>query len=220
VVREVPEDPDVLKKSEESADALALPTTRFTLFRPLWIFVVSVALVALFWCSTADFFDTPTDVYRARQSYFSSKKHFFNDQSAWSSEWITMKRSIKNSLENGREHEIPLLLESVTPQLILAFLNDEIGVDEARLNAISIMPKRCGSTFMVMVSKPEPTIWPFSAMLTLEIECHISLKGVSLVCTRLRRGSQELSPNLTWAYFGSDLELLKRFSAITIKTPG
>ncbi len=198
---------------------LNLPNTRTIFFHPISFLIIGSILLALFWCAKADFFDTPTEVQEARESYFAVKQQFYSDHLSWSAEWANTKRKIQECLAKEESQELSSLLDTITPQLLLAFLTDELGIDEARLDAVSVMPKQCGSTFTVMVSKPEPTVWPFTAMLTLEIECQIARSRVTLVCTRLRRGAQELSPKLTWAYFGSDLEPLKRFQSISITTP-
>lgn len=214
-------------------EALALPLHRksscLTCIR--WKVVLFVAAIlismATVWMSSSTLFDIPRDIRMDRKNYSSAKQRFLEDPHYWYCQWVQFEYSIRQALRQGKEQEIPSILLRVTPQALIAFLVNQTDARIERLRGVATLPKVMGSSFVISLSKPEADAWPFIVMLSAELKVTFDSEGPILTVSRLRRGSQELPPNLTWAYFRPELERMKGLSkqAITsragsIRDPG
>ncbi len=188
-----------------TASCLAL--VRWKTFFLLLSFVLSVLVL---WIATADLFDVPRDVRKDRQMYAIARRQYLDNPHYWYSQYLQLEHALKRAVHENREHEVPTILQQITPQALIALLANHSKMNVEGLKSFAIIPKISGSSFVIDASKPEPDIWPFKVMLSIELQVSFSQEGASVLVSRLRRGSQELSPALSWAYFGAELENLKR----------
>ncbi len=99
-------------------------------------------------------------------------------------------------------------------EVLLAFMVNSLGFMPDKLESFTILPRDNATTFSILISKYEARAWPLSILLSLQMD--VRLKGDTFITnfTRLRRGSQDLSLGLAWAYFGSEIEKLKKLETL------
>lgn len=187
-------------------------------WKTFFLLLSTVLTLLILWMATSELFDIPRDVRKDRQIYSIARKQYLDNPHYWYSQYLQLDNAIRNAIKESREQDLPTILQQATPQTIIALLVNHIELKPERLKTFAIIPKISGSTFVLAASKPEPNIWPFKVMLSMELYITITSRGSSIVVTRLRRGSQELSPSLSWAYFGAELERLKELPLVTIRT--
>ncbi len=200
---------------QSSRTATCLSLVRWKTFFLLLSFVLSILIL---WVATSDLFDVPRDVRKDRQLYSIARQQYLNNPHYWYSQYLQLEHSLKRAVQENREQDIPTLLQEITPQALIAFLVNHSKIKVEELKSVAIIPKISGSSFVIMASKPEPDIWPFKVMLSIEFQVAFSPDNTSIIVSRLRRGSQELSPSLSWAYFGPELENLKTLPFTSIRT--
>jgi len=177
--------------------------------------VVSFIVITLIagWFSHADLFSIPKDVRQSRNLYFSAKREIEQDPIYWREHRLFFEKRLERALLDKDNNEILQLIQSITPHTLTDVLSEETS-------SLTITPKLTTSSLVLVATKPERLFWPFSTMLSLEIELRFEQEGVSAHFIRLRRGSQEFSPTLAWSYFGPDLERLKKSNhPLLSKTP-
>ena len=183
------------------------------------LFVVGTLIaMGLVWISSSSLFDIPSDVRKDRAIYALARQQFVDDPHYWYCQWAQHEYTIRQMLKEGRDQDIPTILMQITPQAFMAFLVNHANARIEHLKTVATVPKVSGSSFMISISKPEPRSWPFTIMLSLELQVNFEPDGPSLKVTRLRKGSQELLPSLGWLYFSVELERLKALSKRDIST--
>jgi len=183
----------------------------------LLILLGAIGVSFVIWGMTSDLFAIPQDVQQSRRVFAQAQRDFLKNPGYWRLQWAQVVQGIQDALRENKNVEIPQVVKKVTPQSFIAFLVYSLGVKEDRLRHFCCVPKISGSSFRIVASKAEQEIWPWHVILSLEAEVKISTDGVHIILHRLRKGSQELSPSLTWAYFGADLELLQRFPTVSVR---
>ncbi len=186
-------------------------------WKAFFAFLIAACLLILAWSSTSDLFEVPPDVTVAYKSYQEAKRRYFQNSVYWDSKREHFEHLVQEDFMTTEGQHVSLLLETLTPEIFISYLVSKLKISTDRLNTISIMPKESASTFTLIISKTEQAIWPLKIIISLEAEVSVSAQGVSLLFTRLRRGSEDLATGLAWAYFGSDLEALKPLPVISMK---
>ena len=97
-------------------------------------------------------------------------------------------------------------MRDITPEMVLSYAVDVLDVPLSAFEGTSVFPKISGSSFVVLFSKQENSLWPLPVIVSLEVEVRFEQQGAMLIFRRLRRGMQELAPTHASMYFGSDLE--------------
>lgn len=187
-------------------------------WKTFFLLLSTILSVLVLWVATSDLFDVPRDVRKDRQLFFIARKQYLDNPHYWYSQYLQLEHSLKQAVQENREQEIPTIIQQITPQSLIAFLVNHSKIKAEGLKSFAVLPKISGSYFVIMASKPEPDIWPFKVMLSIELQVSLSSDGMSVVVSRLRRGSQELSPTLSWAYFGPELEHLKQLPFAKLRT--
>lgn len=179
------------------------------------LFATAILLYA--WSSTSDLFEVPQDVQVAYKTYLEAKRRYFLHQNYWDSKREHFEKLIKHDFENQRNVNAMLLLETLTPEILISFLASNLKISEERLNTFSLMQKENSTACTLILSKAEQAIWPFKIIVSLEMDIALADEGIALAFTRLRRGAEDISTSLALAYFGSDLEMLKPLPIISMK---
>lgn len=187
-------------------------------WKTFFLLLSTVLSILILWVATSDLFDVPRDVRKDRQIYSIARQQYLDNPHYWYSQYLQLEHSLKRAIQDNREQDIPDILQEITPQSLIAFLVNHSKLKIEGLKSFAVIPKISGSSFVIMASKPESDIWPFKVMLSIEFQVTFSTDGTSIVVSRLRRGSQELSPGLSWAYFGPELEHLKTIPFAHIRT--
>ncbi len=160
------------------------------------------------WFSHADLFSIPKDIKQSRELYFSTRYELDKDPVYWRDQRYALEKRLGKALFEQNSSEVTGVIQSITPHALIDFLSEQ----ESGMSSITITPKLSGHTLVLVATKSERLFWPFSTMLSLEIEVRFTQNGISTTFTRLRRGSQEFSPTLAWSYFGPELDMLKKSS--------
>jgi len=201
------------QSNKDLLDPLALPNSNYPksaapLFQWKASIVISTILISFIagWFSHADLFSIPKDVKQSRDLYFATRQELDRDPIYWQEQRLSFEEKMKQASLESNSHEMAHLIQTIQPHTIIDILSQ--GTSQS--GTLAITPKRSGSSLVLIATKPERLFWPFSTMLSLEIELQPTTEGVSMRFTRLRRGSQEFSPTLARSYFGADLEMLKK----------
>jgi len=165
------------------------------------------------WADYSHLICVPTDIRKERNEFFRARKEFSRNRAHWKEKSHTIELKIQQALSSHNIHELSPLSKEITPHILLALIEQE-GIKPKKSKKLSITSKVSGSSFIVVLSKPDTTAWPFSSILSLEIELKLSPEQANIAFTRLRKGAQELNPGLIWAYFGSDIDLLKSITHV------
>lgn len=176
----------------------------------LVFFIISATLI-VHWFVTSELFEVPSDVTKTRISFAKAVDNYRTNASYWNAKLLHFKESMDQELTYG-EHAFLELIQETPGEIFVSFLLQHLNICLERLEEISAFP-RTGSSFSVVVSKPEGGIWPLRIMLSMEIEIKYTAEKFSLAISRLRRGSQDIALSLAWAYFGPELEALRAFEA-------
>lgn len=193
---------------EESSSFLRLPAPSFQGKFFFCIFVICSGLL-IHWFSTSELFEVPEDVVKTRDEFVKAKESYNSNASYWDAKLRHFKEVMNQELQFG-EHAFLELIQETPGEIFVSFLLQHLNIPLDRLEQITAYPRK-GSTFSVVVSKPEGGIWPLKIMLSMEIEIKYTSEKFALAISRLRRGSQDIALSLAWAYFGPELESLRAF---------
>lgn len=172
------------------------------------IFLVCCALV-FHWFATSELFEVPEDVVFTRSEFTKAKESYTSNASYWDAKLVHFKEMMNHELQYG-EHAFLELMQETPGEIFVSFLLQHLNMPLERLEHITAFPRK-GSSFSVVVSKPEGGTWPLKIMLSMEIEIKYTAEKFSLAISRLRRGSQDIALSFAWAYFGPELESLRSF---------
>ncbi|MGR3951778.1 MAG: hypothetical protein QRY74_02520 [Chlamydia sp.] len=184
-------------------------------------FFISFMLLILFlfaWSSTSDLFKIPPDISRIYRHYKEAKQRYFQNSSYWDSKREQFEELLRENLKSIESQHAELLLETLTPEILISYLVSNLKFTAERLDQVCIQPKESEPALTIVISKPEYAVWPLKIIVSLEIEVKIGEKGVSFLFTRLRRGSEEMPTGLAWAYFGADLETLRALPITSMRS--
>jgi hypothetical protein len=152
--------------------------------------------------------EIPPDVIETRQQFVRAKENYFSNEVYWDAKLRHFIDFIQQELAQQDELSVLQRLQETPGEIFLSFLEKRMHLSLLRLKDTAVFPKD-GSTFSVVVSKYEGGIWPLKIMLSMEIEIKCTAQRFSLAISRLRRGSQDITLGLAWAYFGPELESLR-----------
>ena len=177
-----------------------------TFWHAVTLFVSLGALSLAAWVSYAPFLDTPRDVAHTRKLFIGVKNSFCNNPHYWHSKRSQVERRILKDVQERNGESIPFLVRDITPEMLLSYAVDTLHMPLSTFDSVALYPKISGSSFIILISKLENSLWPLSVIVSLEIEVRIESQGAKILFRRLRRGTQELSTTQASMYFGSDLE--------------
>ncbi|MDB6081343.1 MAG: hypothetical protein JWO53_615, partial [Chlamydiia bacterium] len=209
VVKESPTE----KESENFFSIFDFPLFQWKAF---FLFTGCCLGIIFHWLLTSEIFDPPTDVIVSRNEFFLAKDRYEKNQPYWDAKYAHFISAVRKEISKNESTEVLLEIQQVSSEILLAFLIKELNVRLDRLNQLCIYPKGENSSFSLIISKYEQGIWPLKILLSLEIEIKVKDGHFSLEFTRLRRGSQDISLGLSWAYFGPELDPLKRFDLFSL----
>lgn len=177
-----------------------------TFWRAITLFVALGALSLAAWVSCSPFLDTPHDVAHTRKLFIGAKNSFCHNPHYWHAKRRQMENRILNELQERNGEAIPGLVREITPEMLLSYAVDALEVPLGTFDSVTIFPKISGSSFIILISKQENSLWPLAVIVSLEIEVRIEPQGAMIIFRRLRRGVQELATTQASMYFGADLE--------------
>ncbi|MBS0656337.1 MAG: hypothetical protein JSR46_11215 [Verrucomicrobia bacterium] len=169
---------------------------------------VSLALI-LQWFFTSDIFNIPEDVAQSQHHFQKAKEGYLANRSYWDAKEQHFIDYIRYELDQSNDQELLERLEETPGEILVAYVTQRLPAGLQRLEHISIFLRE-GSPCSLIISKYETGIWPLKIMLSLELEVKIQARRLSLVPSRLRRGSQDLALGLSWAYFGPELDTIRQ----------
>lgn len=186
-------------------------------WKSFFLFCISLAIIILYTVSTTDMFTIPRETTECYQEFKMAKQRYDANPLYWDLKQRNLVDEIKVDIGKTGGKNAPLLLQDASPEMFISFLTKELKLPADRLNSIAITPKPSHSSLQLLVSKLDQGVWPFEIILTLEIELTLQGGKPHLLFTRLRRGKEDLATGLTWAYFGSDLEWLRKLGCASMK---
>lgn len=194
----------------------------FPLFqwKVFFFFLFCGIAVAAHWIFTSELFNVPRDVFQSRKHFFSAKDHYENNKEYWDAKQNHFIRAVRQEMDLGGDDNVWYHLQGISSEILISFLVRELGVNPKLIGQVAIAPQKGSSSFKVILSKYEQVLWPLQIMLSLEMEFKIKSGHFSIEFTRLRRGSQDISLGLSWAYFGPELEPLKKLELFTLPSLG
>lgn len=165
--------------------------------------------VGINWLMTADIFDVPADVVRARIESITAHDRYTKNRPYWHIKEKEFVERLHTEIARKNNKEALELLQKIQGETLLAFLVASLGIHEERLSDFTITPQKGPGGLRLILSKFERGIWPLKVLLTLELEITVKKGRLAIAFARLRRGSKEVSRGLSSAYFGAELEPLR-----------
>jgi hypothetical protein len=169
---------------------------------------VSLALI-LQWFFTSDIFNIPEDVAQSQHYFQKAKEGYLANRNYWDAKEQHFIDYIRYELEQSNDQELLERLQETPGEILISYVTQRLPAGLQRLEHVSLFLRE-GSPCSLIVSKYETGIWPLKIMLSLELEVKIQGRRLSLVPSRLRRGSQDLALGLAWAYFGPELDTIRQ----------
>lgn len=183
--------------------------------RTFFLFVGVCAGVLLQWIFTSELFYVPLEVAQSRSLFLEAKASYEQQQAYWDMKLHQFLSSVSDRPERAVNGTALQNLQGSAPELWIAYLVNQLGYSLDRLEKISLLPRdRSSDAITLMVSKYENGIWPLRIMLSLEIEIKISGRRLSADVVRIRRGCRDVALGLSWAYFGAELEPLRKLELL------
>ncbi len=186
-------------------------------WRSFFLFCISLGIIILYTVSTSDMFNIPKETKQSYVEFKMAMQRYDANPLYWDLKQRNLVDEIKVDITKTGGKNAPLILQDASPEMLISFLTKELKFPYERLSSIAVTPKPSHSSLQLLVSKLDQGVWPFEIILTLEIEFSLVHGKPQLLFTRLRRGKEDLATGLTWAYFGSDLEWLRRLGVASMK---
>lgn len=200
-------------QDDESSSLLqGLPLFQWKSF---WIFFFVCLTLALHWFSTSELFEIPQDVQATREKFVQAKDSYLANSNYWDAKLNQCIQILNNELMLD-DHHFFQRIQEMPPEIFISFLLTKLGVTPTSLDRTAIYPRN-DSSFSIIASKQESGLWPLKIMLSMELEITHTLDKFSVAISRLRRGSQDITLGLAWAYFGAELQSLRSFETESTK---
>ena len=191
-------------------------------FKKLSIVLVISLLFLIHWAITSELFQAPPDVQESRMLFLAAKEHYESKRHYWDTKLLNFHQSLQREEKYLDDYELLHKIQEATPEIWIAYLINNVGLDIERLNNVTIFLKKSNvneftlPSLSLVISKYEHSIWPFQILLSLELEISLHAHLINAEIVRLRRGAQDLALGLAWAYFGTELEPLKKVQLIHV----
>ncbi|HXF29547.1 MAG TPA: hypothetical protein VN457_06820 [Chlamydiales bacterium] len=184
----------------------------FPLFhwKAFFLFLGCCLGIGVHWLVTAEIFKVPHDVTYARSESMAAFHRFVSNRNYWDGMQKELMSNLKHELQKKNTPEALSIVQELHPEMLISFLVSELRVSPERFELLSILPRKLPSSLHMTLSKFENGIWPLKVMLSLELDITVHAGRLKIGFSRMRRGSTDISLGLAWAYFGSELELLKK----------
>lgn len=168
------------------------------------------------WLFTSDIFDTPPDVAHSRTEFFLALDRYQKNQPYWDAKYSHFMNAVRDELAKNDDKACLTQFKDASIEVLISFLIKEFDANIERLDRLCIYPKENLSSLHLILSKYEQGIWPLKILLSLELEIKVQDAHFTIDVTRLRRGSRDISSGLSWAYFGTEIEPLKRLDLFSL----
>jgi hypothetical protein len=204
--------------SEKTEEPLPEATQKSALSIFQWksflLFLAAFCLVLCHWLTTSDLFEIPEDVSSSRTLYAKAKERYLANASYWNAKQQQLIQGLTGSLKEGITQPVLEQLQETPGEILISlFLQKMTSLEGLGDGHVTIFRKENVSkenpSYSLVITKPEPGIWPLNIMLSLELDVKIQAQKLLLQISRCRRGSQDLALGLSWAYFGPELEAIR-----------
>jgi len=191
----------------------------FFQWKTFFLFLICCVGITLHWMMTSEIFKVPHDVSHSRKKFFTAKEHYEKNRDYWDAKQIHFTNTVRKEMTQDGDKTVWHQLDQVSSEILISFLIRELHVHPKFMGQLAIASKKgSASSFKVILSKYEQGIWPLKIMLSLEMEFKIQSDHFAIEFTRLRKGAQDMSIGLCWAYFGPELEPLKKVELFNLPT--
>jgi hypothetical protein len=192
---------------------------RFFLFplfhwKAFFVFLACISLVIVHWIFTSDLFLIPKDIESSRKKFFVARERYEKNKDYWDAKQAHFIATVREEIARGGDEKVWHQLQNASTEILISFLIKELEVNPQ--NMVAIARKKESPSFGVILSKYDKSVWPLHILLSLELEFKIKNGHFAIDFARLRRGSQDISIGLSWAYFGPELEPLKKLELFSL----
>ena len=207
------------EKDKNTSSKLSFLNLPFFQWRTFFLFLTCCVGITLHWMMTSEIFKVPHDVSHSRKKFFIAKEHYEKNREYWDAKQIHFINTLRKEMAQDGDKTVWHLLDQVSSEILISFLLRELEANPKFMGQLAIASKKgSASSFKVILSKYEQGIWPLKIMLSLEMEFKIQSDHFAIEFTRLRKGAQDMSIGLCWAYFGPELEPLKKVELFDLPT--
>ncbi len=189
----------------------------FFQWKSFFLFCTFLSVAVVYALSTSDIFTVPKEVQESYAHFKVSMQRYESNPLYWDLKQRNLVDEVKRDIDKTGGRHADIILQDATGEMIISYLTKELHFPLERLKTIAITPKATSSSLSFVISKIDHGVWPLEIILSLEVEMTINNGKVHLLFARLRRGSQDLATGLTWAYFGPNLEWLRRLNLASMK---
>jgi|SRR5581483_2928722 len=216
-MEQAPSDPDTTTKEPSHATHEGKRRVfRFSFFKSkiFLIFMSCFLIVGIQWISTSELFQAPFDVAHSRNQFYLAKEQYEKNSDYWDAKRHHFIDTFQQAVQFKEFDKALGQLKEISAEVLISFFVRQMDVPLERLEQVSVFPKQNGSSCSLILSKYESTIWPLRILLSLEVEIKLVNGQIHVEFSRLRKGSQDIALSLAWNYFGTELELFKKFSVL------
>ncbi len=207
------------EKDKMIASKISFFNFPFFQWKTFFFFLTCCIGITLHWMMTSEIFKVPHDVSHSRKKFFTAKEHYEKNREYWDAKQVHFVNTVRKEIAQDGDKTVWHLLEQVSSEILLSFLIRELEIHPKFMGQLAIASKKgSASSFKVILSKYEQGIWPLKIMLSLEMEFKIQSDHFAIEFTRLRKGAQDMSIGLCWAYFGPELAPLKKVELFDLPT--
>jgi hypothetical protein len=175
-------------------------------------FVISFSFLIISFFVIFNFFVTPKEIQKIHKIHKLAVHEVLAHPTYWYTKWESTRNLLQESLDQNTLQNIPEILQDISLPMFIAFIHKDLKVPLNQLEAVSLSLKTsCTPPVILLTKEDHSSMWPFQSFISLELSVAITKDHISFSFSRLKKDSQELSTSLSWAYFGSELEPVKRF---------
>lgn len=192
---------------------------RVTLFQGRWkrifTYVGLLLLIGVPWILMVDLFQEPEDVLESRKHFDQLRAKYEASKDKWDFQKDQILKAMK---EHRQEEDIGkkrLIFEAIPLEILMSFLMEDLNFSATKYQGATVFPAASLNNPTMILSKYESYLGPFSIVLSLEIELFMDGEQIMAKLRRLRRGSRDVSPSLSWVYFGAELQALRAFETFS-----
>ncbi len=179
------------------------------------ILVVGAVLYA--WLATQDLLRSPPEALSSRIRFRDAYTRYMSRQDYWDAKYYQLIQVMKNQPPISTKEEITNLIQSISPEMLIAFTVNWLGVPAGHLHHFTLFPRDEPASCNFVLTKYEQCVWPLSTLLSLEVSITVRSGKFAIELQRLRRGLDEVALGLAWAYFGSELKYVRNFLIMPTK---
>lgn len=174
------------------------------------LLLVVLLLFSFQWFSHNETLRIPSEVKESRKEFSIALSKFEKNRRYWLAKADQSHGVLADLILQKKYQEMIDSLNDISSETFVALLDKHNFLEPLKHSKGAVMPKGGTQTFPFIISKKEKDTWPLNIIVSLEAELKIYQGQMIIEFVRLRRGTKELSLDLSLAYFGPEVSILQK----------